>query len=170
MFTFFDPNCDLTSGLDPPEVDSSCKGLARGAGCDEARPRDETWIQESLLTKVVDKVEQWTLPFQLCLLWQDIDVVAGDLSPCFQPASAGQQAVQGFGQCFTLIATLIANSLLRQWNKVRTQMKCNIYTRTHLGHSLRQASIAFRIPSSSLAIGRRLAIRALVHTLCTKSG
>ncbi len=95
MFTFFDPNCDFNSGRDPPEVDSSCKGLAHGAGCDEARPRDETWIQESLLTKVVDKVGQWILPFPLCLLWHDIDVVAGGLSPCFQPASAGQQAVAG---------------------------------------------------------------------------
>ncbi len=67
---------------------SSGKVLARGAGCDEARPQDETWITS---LEGCGSWGQWTLPFALGLLWQDIDCIVQGLFPCFQR----QQAVVG---------------------------------------------------------------------------
>jgi hypothetical protein len=109
-------------------VDSSGKSLARGAGCDEARPRDETWIHESLTSEVVNHVGRWTLPFLLCLLWQDIDGVAEASSLTSNQLQRVNKLLQRFGQRVTLIATYIANNLLRLWNRVRIQMKNIIYT------------------------------------------
>jgi hypothetical protein len=48
-------------------------------------------------------------------------------SPTSNQLQLVNRLFQGFGQHITLIATYIANNLLRQWNRVRIQLKCTIY-------------------------------------------